>query len=303
MSMRSGTALPERLERALGIGLNDVRSTGAGQGRAFFATMAAAEVVVKWGIDPDLEEKIPYVAGLVKPLRDRRCRIPRILVHGALGGRAGAADWRGYAWVQERLPGAAITLLDEVLLSDLVDLITRLDRALPGAHRNDLGAWVPGVVLDDDAGWWRNARAMGKDAASFCDRLSTWIGRPTIDSYPAFGPGYVHCDMNLGNILVADGRLSGLVDAEHMGVGDRGIDAARLAVEWYRLASHGVTGLATGGLARLAEFGSEVSGSAGWRIAVGYELIGRLGWRSDTGAPPDPDALPVCAGFLDELSP
>ncbi len=339
MANRPATELPERFERALGVSLTDVSSTGAGQGRSCFARLAGQDVVVKWGLDPDLVEKIPYIAGQVQLLRHRDCQIPRILAHGLIGGEArdgeaggggaggggaggggaggggaggggaGAAGgaWLGYGWVQERLPGVAATVLDDMLLADLLALITRLAGAPPGTHRNDLGAWVPAVVFDDDAGWWRNACAIGPDVAAFCQRLSGWIGRPSLARYPAFGSGYVHCDLNLSNILVRDtvrgGRLSGLVDVEHMGIGDRGIDVARLAAEWYTQATEGVTGLARDGLARLVEFGLEVSGPDGWRVAVGYELISRLGWCSGEAAPaaPAPAALPLCAGLLDAI--
>jgi hypothetical protein len=264
--------------------------------------MSGEPVVVKWGIDPDLEEKIPYVAGLVQPLRDRRCRIPRIIAHGALGGRVGSPDWLGYAWVQERIPGVAAAGLPDALLSDLLALIERLADAPPGAHRNDLGAWVPGVVLDDDAGWWHNARAISVEADRFCSRLRAWIGQPGLARYPEGGAGYVHCDMNLSNVLVLDGRLSGLLDAEHMGVGDRAIDVARLACEWYVLARDGADGLAPGGLGRLVDYGLEVGGPDGWRVAVGYELIGRLGWLSDTGVQPDPAGeLSTCEEFFEAL--
>jgi hypothetical protein len=344
MANRPAMALPERFERALGVNLTDVSSTGAGQGRSCFARLAGQDVVVKWGLDPDLVEKIPYIAGQVQPLRDRDCQIPRILAHGLIGsgaagggaggggaggGGAGGGGWLGYGWVEERLPGVAATVLDDMLLADLLALITRLAGAPPGTHRNDLGAWVPAVVFDDDAGWWRNACAIGPDVAAFCQRLRGWIGRPSLAHYPAFGSGYVHCDLNLSNILVRDnpagvpgvvprastvrdnpagastvrgGRLSGLVDVEHMGIGDRGIDVARLAAEWYKQATEGVMGLARDGLARLVEFGLEVSGPDGWRVAVGYELISRLGWCSGAAAaPPAPADLPLCEAFLDAI--
>ena len=38
-----------------------------------------------------------------------------------------------------------------------------------------------------------------------------------------------------------------------------------------------------------------------WRVAVAYELIGRVGWRSEHHTEIDPLSwLPACAEFLDE---
>jgi hypothetical protein len=264
-----------------------------GQGRTYFAWLAGDAVVVKWGIDLDLPEKIPYVAGQEPELLRRNCRIPRMIAHGPLGGQR-------YGWVQERLTGSAPTVLDEALLADLVDLIGRLTGAPAGPHRNDMGWWAPSAVFDDVAGWWHTAAAMGPDAAAFCARLRAWTG-PRRD-IPASRRDYVHGDLNLSNVLVTGGRLTGLVDTEILGVGDSAIDLARLAYEWYRLARAGTPGLARDGVARLAALGRRRSGDSGWRIAVAYELISRAGWRSDHVTVLDPyDELSLCGDFLTAL--
>jgi hypothetical protein len=187
----------ERLSLALAAG----RPVGNGQRRTYYADLAGTPVVVKWGLDPDLPEKLPYIAGQIPELHRRGIPVPRILAHGP---------------------------------------------------------------LDDD-------------------------------SY-----GYVHVDLNLGNILVRDGHLSGIIDTEHLGVGDRCVDLARLAFEWHWLARSGTGGLAADGMGRLAAFGRALSGDAWWRVAVAYELISRVGWRSEHHTEIEPHSwLPACAEFLD----
>jgi hypothetical protein len=309
------------------------RPADGGQGRTFFAWLCGPPadhrhrldghpadhrhrlrgkpVVVKWGLDPDLPEKIPYIAAQIPELVRRGCRVPAVIAHGALGPQA-------YAWVQERLPGEPATTLDDVLIAELVQLIRRMAGAPAGPHRNDMAYWVPAVVFDDMAGWWQAAAAMDPAAARFCRRLRAWVG----PELPEPAHDYVHSDLNLSNILVADGRIAGLIDAENLGVGDRAIDIARLAFEWLRLrrvasaglASAGLApaglapaglapaGLAPAGLGKLIAFGREVTSPAGWRTAVGYELIGELGWRSEHIVQPRPmQLLPVCEDLLDAL--
>src|SRR5215467_6488674 len=136
------TWVPERAGEWLGQRLTDVRPTGGGQRRTYYARLAGAPVIVKWGLDPNLPEKIPYVAGQVPELRRRNCTVPRILAHGPLGGQR-------YGWVLERLPGTPAAVLGEALLGDLVDLLGRHASAPGGSHRNDMAWWAPAVVFED----------------------------------------------------------------------------------------------------------------------------------------------------------
>ena len=205
--MAERARMAELVGDRLGLALADVRPADGGQGRTCYASLAGTPVVVKWGLDPDLPEKIPYVAGQVPELRRRDIPVPRILAHAPLGGQPG-----GYGWVLERLPGAPGTVLDEALLGDLVELIARMAAAPPGPHRNDMGYWAPAVVFEDMAGWWRTAEAMGPEAAGFCRRLRAWAGQAPPP--PVARPGYVHVDLGLGNVLVAGGRLAGVIDIE-----------------------------------------------------------------------------------------
>jgi phosphotransferase family enzyme len=276
----------------LGIELTDVRPAVDGQGRTCFARWAGREVIAKWGRDDDIEEKLPYVAGQVAQLLARGVRVPEFLAQGRLPDGA-------WAWVLERLPGTPAQVIDPVLLDDLTTLLLRMLDAPPGQHRSRLDEWVPAVVFDDIAEWWRNAEAAGPDARAVCRRLRAWLRGVEA---PTTRQDYVHCDLNLSNLVVANGRLAGVVDIENLGVGDRAVDAARLAFEWLRLARDGVRGLAPDGLERLTEAGRTPSGEAGWRIAVAYEVLGRLGWRSrHVTYMPDSALVATCDAFLDAV--
>jgi len=276
----------------LGLALTAGRPTGNGQGRTYYADLAGTPVVVKWGLDPDLPEKLPYIAGQIPELHRRDIPVPRLIAHGPLGEHS-------YGWVLERLPGTRPTVFGEALFADLMGLIARMAGAPRGPHRNDMGYWVPAVVFEDAAGWWRTAMAMGPEAAGFCRRLRAWTGHPS-SSERAPDHGYVHADLGLGNVLVRAGRLTGVIDTEHLGVGDRCIDLARLAFEWHCQARTGTRALAADGTGRLAALGRALSGGAWWRVAVAYELISRIGWRSEHHGPIDPyRELPACADFLD----
>src|SRR5690348_12038354 len=176
----------------LGLPLTAGRPADDGQPRPYYADLAGTP---------------PCIAGQMPALRRGAVRVPRILAHGPLDGHS-------YGWVLARLPGAPATVFGEALLGDLIGLITRTAGAPPGPHRNDLGYWVPAAVFEDAAGYWRTAMAMGPAVAGFCQRLRAWAGRPSSGQAP--GHGYVHVDLNLSNILVRDGHLSGIIDTEHL---------------------------------------------------------------------------------------
>ena len=116
---------------------------------------------------------LPYLLGQEPELRRRDIPVPRILAHGPL-------DRRGYGWVLERLAGTRPTVFDEALFGELMELVDRMAGAPPGPHRNDLRSWVPAVVFEDLAGWWRTAVAMGPEAAGFCRAAASLDRQPVI---------------------------------------------------------------------------------------------------------------------------
>jgi phosphotransferase family enzyme len=278
---------------SLELDLRGAEPLGRGQGRTYLCRLGKDAVVVKWGLDPDLAEKIPYVASQFGELGRRGCDVPAYTAHGPLPGQ-------GYAWVQQYLPGTPAATLDATLLSDLVDLTGRWTNAPRGVHRTNFAQWVPAVVFRDAAGWWATARVVSPEVAAFCRRLRAWVGEPTATSTRH---DYVHGDLNLQNILTTGGRLAAVVDLENLGVGDRSVDVARLLYEWHRLARTGPPGLAMDGHDRLVALGRDSAGEAGWRQAVAYELVSRLGWRSEHQLDIDVDAVhAICTDVLDGLT-
>jgi Ser/Thr protein kinase RdoA (MazF antagonist) len=280
------------IETALGVRLDSWAAAG-GQRRTFLARYAGASVVVKWGLDRDLPEKIPYVAGLTHELRRRQIPVPAIMAHGHI-------STGGYAWMLPRLPGSPARVLSSSLLDQLVDLLDRFADAPTGPHRSDIGWWVSAVIHDDVAGYWAATAALGPRAVALCGRLRTWVAEVPP---PPPRHDFVHIDLNLGNVLVDGDQISGIIDIENFGVGDRTVDTARLAFEWFQQDRRRVPGRACEGLTRLAAYGRDCSGESGWRYAVTHEILSRLGWRSEHVQVVDPATLvDASAQFLDHAA-
>jgi aminoglycoside phosphotransferase (APT) family kinase protein len=84
------------------------------------------------------------------------------------------------------------------------------------------------VVHEDEDGWSSRAATIDAD---LCARMRGWVEAAPA---PARRHDYVHGDLNLSNALHIAGRLTGIVDLENLGVGDRTVDLARQAFEAHR---------------------------------------------------------------------
>lgn len=242
-------------------------------GRTWLTTATdGAELVVKWSMEPSWGAWIPNVVGFTEELIGRGYPCPRTVAHGPVGDL-------GYGWIQQRLPGAPCTGgLTSMLLDQVLGAIeTQADATV---ETQPDWSWVHAVVFDDFAGWWANARSLDADAVELCDRLRTWVDevdRPSIRS------DYVHLDLNFSNILAVGDRLTGIVDTDHLGVGDRSVDVAGLAYQFAGRFYDTGEAVPEGLMDRLAGIARSISGEGGWRLAVAYHGISWLGWSAPDG--------------------
>jgi hypothetical protein len=259
--------------RALGVELAWWRAPGHGQGRTVLAeTVGGEAVVVKWF--PGRREPLAEKVRACEVLRRRGYPAARTLAFGP------AAPY-GQGWIQERLPGEpCVDGLDGALLDQVMEAVER--QADAGESMADAWSYVAAVVFDDEEGWWQAARARGPEAAALCDRLFSWVrqiprARPRQD--------FVHLDLNFTNILAQEGKLTGIVDLDHLGNDDRSVDLVTLMFN-YEEDRHD-TGRAppVGALERLRRAVLRISGDAGWRQAVTFRAIADLAWTDLQGEP------------------
>ncbi|SDT46750.1 aminoglycoside phosphotransferase family protein [Microlunatus soli] len=121
------------------------------------------------------------------------------------------------AIIQQRLPGSSPERVDAGLVVQLVDLVETL-RGLSGT-----GSVAPEVNLhltSSGPGFCVHETLSGYDARS--RRLLGRIREIGRDAPPEHGDDLVHLDFHPANVLVDDaGRISGLVDWDGIGRGDR----------------------------------------------------------------------------------
>lgn len=88
-------------------------------------------------------------------------------------------------------------------------------------------AYARGVVFEGWGGMCERVRSHGGETAELLDRYDV-LCRPYRD-HPLPGNDLVHRDLNVSNLLVADGRIAGIIDVEAANGGSRAYDLVSLA--------------------------------------------------------------------------
>jgi hypothetical protein len=139
--------------------------------------------------------------------------------------------------VQERLPGTPPHTIDAALVRDMVALNTRFAGLLADRPA------VPVVDLHlttDGPGFCLHRPLAGHSPRTA--RLLDWIHEVGAVTPPVTGTDLVHLDYQPGNVLVDRGRVSGVVDFDGAGRGDRHLDLVTLRFDLTRRAPH-LTGI------------------------------------------------------------
>lgn len=121
--------------------------------------------------------------------------------------------------VQQRLPGAPPATVDADLIDQMAELNDRF-AGLLAAHPE-----VPGADLfltADGPGFCLHQPLAAYNARTA--RLLNWVHEVGADTPDVSGDDLMHLDFHVGNVLVDDGRITGLVDWDGAARGDRHFD-------------------------------------------------------------------------------
>ncbi len=132
--------------------------------------------------------------------------------------------------VQERLPGAPPTVVDRSLIDRMLALNRRCAGLFAGSDRPQVPLYLrtsgPGFCLHEPVA---AHSTRGADLLAWARSLET-------DVLP--GDDLVHLDFHAGNVLVDRGRISGIVDWDGAGRGDRHLDLVTLRFDLEARAPH-----------------------------------------------------------------
>ncbi|MFC6162045.1 phosphotransferase family protein [Kribbella jiaozuonensis] len=205
------------LNVALGTDYRLVRQlTGGFQSGAFELT---GGVVLKWTDNPGWAARVRRADELVRRARAVGYPTPAWLT---VGTTAAGSPYQ----LQEFVSGTPVrdySVVDESLARELI-AICELQRGLVPEPGISWSAWSRGVVLEGWDGVWERVSKYGGDLL----RRYELLCRPYRDAELP-DDDFVHGDLNLGNLIVQDGRVTGIVDIEAAGAGSRAYDLISLA--------------------------------------------------------------------------
>lgn len=269
--------IEEAVGRELGIKLRLLGSFDRGTTGAFEAlTEVGSRVVVKISLDPEMSEKMGFAAANLPRLKARGYPAPDLVTYGALG------DARGFA-VFEYLDGDPPEELDSPLLDQLLDLNElQADAGIQAPNRN-WSWWIRATVFEGYAGMFEGAAGASESSARLMSRLKE-IGRPARD-HEMHSRDFVHGDFGPHNVVVRDGRTSGVLDWMNFGIGNRATDLGVVLLSWALLRDEGRPVPPDGG-SRLLHRIRDLAGHEGTLQIIPYQLMAGIAfWR--THGPPE----------------
>ncbi|HTQ67396.1 MAG TPA: phosphotransferase family protein [Solirubrobacteraceae bacterium] len=271
-------AVAQHLEAALGELLDgELRrlSSGASRETFLFSTRARGALVVQIARGADKVVSAPPEAALLRAAAAAGVPVPAVIAEGPGGGPMGSG-WT----VLEALAGTSDpkAILAAEGVPDGGPLIDQLAAALAAIHRIPLGGGaIPGLPEVDDplSGLREWHERLGEPHPAFeLAFVALSAGRP-----PQRARTVVHGDFRMGNLMVAEQGLTGVLDWELSHAGDPVEDLGWLCVPAWRF---GRPDRAAAGLATRAELLDAYERHSGVRVdpaaLAWWELAGTVRW-------------------------
>jgi aminoglycoside phosphotransferase (APT) family kinase protein len=174
--------------------------------------------------DPHAHRRLNRAHSITQRLHDLGAPVPRYLLIGL------TPDGTLY-WVQEALPGEPIGRLTKPEQLESLFILNDLQAGRAVSVEQNWSSYAAGVVFGGDSGWADELRDYSEATGRLVDALADLTaGKEGCCERSA---DIVHGDLSPGNILVRDGQVSGVVDWDAAGCGDRAFDLALLLFYHY----------------------------------------------------------------------
>ena len=191
---------------------------GENQGAYAVADARGAPFVLKWDRRPERLPRLERARRITDRLRDLGAPVPTYSLARAL------PDGHTY-WLQTALPGAPPTTLTDRRLQQLLEL-NELQAGQAVSTEQDWAAYVAAVVFAGESGWADALRHHSLATRGVLDRLERLVAGK--QACCVNRGDIVHGDLCLDNILVDGDHITGIVDWDAAGCGDRVLDLTKL---------------------------------------------------------------------------
>lgn len=179
------------------------------------------------------------------------------------------------------LPGAPSRALTNDQLQRFLAL-NDLQEGQAISHEQNWSSYATAVVFDGESGWADSLRTYSQATRSLLNSLQRLVmGK---EACCAKTDDIVHGDLSPGNVLVEEGRVSGIVDWDAAGCGDRAFDLAKVLYYSYK----------DGPIRqRLRDRILELSSHDTLRVYMVYNILAQLDWSIHHHQPADVDDLVI----------
>ena len=220
--MNHTEALLERVnaEHGTAFKLLERYAQGENQGAYAVADASGAPLVLKWQATTEMLSRLERARGVAERLVKLGVPAPRYHLIGSF------PEGTTY-WLQTALPGGPPADL-RLSLEHARQLLALNDQQAGQAlsAEQDWSGYVRAVVFAGESGWADTLRGHSSKTRALLGRLErVTVGRE--DGVSRTGD-LVHGDLALGNVLVVGEQVTGIVDWDAAGCGDRALDLSKL---------------------------------------------------------------------------
>ena len=232
----------------------------AGENEGAFALADARDTpyVLKWNQRPAWLRSIERARRITDHLQAQHVPVPAYTLADTFEGIA--------YWIQTGLPGAPPAQLS---LAQIQQLLVYIDAQAGQSITSDQNwsAYVLDVVFCGESGWSNSLLKYGPATRAVLERLTQLLADKR--STALRSDDIVHGDLVIANVLVSGERVSGIVDWDAAGSGDRCLDFSKLLFCCYdQPALHEL----------LSTRIRALSGQHGLALYLGYNILAQLDW-------------------------
>jgi aminoglycoside phosphotransferase len=241
-------------------------ATGENQGAYALSDDTGAGYVLKWNTRPPWLRSIHRAQQITNHLLQRGMPVPTYILADT------RADGVTY-WVQTALIGSPP---EELLLSHAEQLLHLIDlqEAQALASGSNWSEYVRAVVFARHSGWEDTLAGYSDDTRTVLTRLKRLVARK--EHVTLRSDDICHGDMGVDNVLVDGNQVSGIVDWDAGGDGDRALDLSILLFDSY----HAIRIRHV-----LHDRIVKISGTDAYCMYLAYNILGRLDWSIRHHAP------------------
>jgi aminoglycoside phosphotransferase (APT) family kinase protein len=234
-------------------------ATGENQGAYALRTPTGDGYVLKWNRRPPWLHSVRRARHITATLAEHHIPVPRYLL-------ADTFDDGVTYWIQTALPGAPPTSLRHSHVTQVCAFIdVQAGKAV--SREANWSAYVLAVVFQGESGWRDSLEQYSTTTRAVLARLTDLIaGKQTCRLRH---DDIVHGDLGPDNLLVVGDRVSGIVDWDAAGSGDRSLDLSKLLFYAYDDPA-----IRADLWARIIA----ISGRAALNILLAYNILAQLDW-------------------------